>query len=75
MGESEVEFEADSLGQVLKGLIKRNGAVEDLLYDTRGRLRAYIVFYVNNVVQNPPDMARKLNDGDLVLLVSAAAGG
>ena len=75
IGESEIEFHADTLNQVIEGLIHRNGAVKDILYDSEGRLRTYISFYVNNVVQNPPDMSRKLNDGDLVLLVQAAAGG
>lgn len=75
IGESEVTFQADTLNQVIEGLIHRNGAVKDILYDHEGHLRAWILFYVNNVVQNPPDMSRKLNDGDLVLLVPAAAGG
>lgn len=75
IGASEVEFQADTLNQVVEILIHRNGAVKDLLYDPEGHLRGYIRFYINNVVQNPPDMSRKLNDGDLVLLVPAAVGG
>ncbi len=75
VGESEVELEADTLNDVVKSLIKKNGAVKDLLFDSQGQLRAYIQFYVNNLVQNPPDLSRKLNDGDLVLLVPPAAGG
>jgi molybdopterin converting factor small subunit len=75
IGESEVEFQADTLNQVIEGLIHRNGAVKDILYDPEGHLRGYVLFYINNVVQNPPEMSRKLNDGDLVLLVPAAAGG
>ena len=75
IGESELEFQADTLNQVVEALIRRNSTVKDILYDPQGRLRAWISFYVNNVVQNPPDMSRKLNDGDLVLLVPAAAGG
>ncbi len=75
IGESELEFQADTLKQVIEALIRRNGSVKDILYDPKGHLRAWISFYLNNVVQNPPDMSRKLNDGDLVLLVPAAAGG
>ncbi len=75
VGESEVELEADTLNDVVKSLIKKNGAVKDLLFDSQGQLRGYILFYVNNSVHNPPDLSRKLNDGDLVLLVPPAAGG
>jgi molybdopterin synthase sulfur carrier subunit len=75
VGESEVELEADTLNDVVESLIRKNGAIKDLLFDSQGQLRAYIQFYVNNSVQNPPDLSRKLNDGDLVLLVPPAAGG
>jgi len=33
------------------------------------------MFYINNTAQNPPELPRKLNDGDLILLVPTAAGG
>ncbi len=75
MGESEIEVEADTLNDVLNSLIDRNGALEELLFDSKGLLRSNILFYVNNSVQNPPELSRKLNHGDLVLLVPPAAGG
>ena len=75
IGESEIEVQASSLNEVLQKLINKNGAVKDLLFDTDGQLRGYTLFYVNNAVQNPPDLSMKLNDGDLVLLIPAAAGG
>lgn len=75
VGESEIELQANTLNEVVQTLINRSGAVKDLLFDSQGQLRGYTLFYVNNIVQNPPDLSRKLNDGDLVLLVPAAAGG
>ena len=75
VGESEIELQANTLNEVVQTLIDRSGAVKDLLFDSQGQLRGYTLFYVNNMVQNPPDLSRKLNDGDLVLLVPAAAGG
>jgi len=45
------------------------------LIDAKGKLRSYTMFYINNTPQNPPELARKLNDGDLILLVPTAAGG
>ncbi len=75
IGESELELEADTLKDVVESLIDKNGAVKDLLFDTQGQLRSYILFYINNSIQNPPDLSRKLNDGDLILLIPPAAGG
>jgi len=75
VGESEIEIEATTLNEVVQSLIEKQSAVRELLFDSKGRLRGHILFYVNNTVLNPPDLARKLNDGDLVLLVPPAAGG
>jgi len=75
VGESEIEVQASTLNEVLETIINKNGAVKDLLFGPEGQLRGYTLFYVNNMVQNPPDLSMKLNDGDLVLLVPAAAGG
>lgn len=75
LGESEIELEAATINDVVQSLIRRQSAVRDLLFDSHGALRRYTLFYVNNTVLNPPDLARKLNDGDLVLLVPPAAGG
>lgn len=75
VGESEIDLEADTLNGVLQTLIKRNSDVKGLLFDSQGQLRGYTLFYINNTVQNPADLSRKLNDGDLVLLVPPAAGG
>jgi MoaD family protein len=75
LGESEITLEATTLNDVVQSLVDKQNAVKDLLFDSHGRLRGGILFYVNNTVSNPPDLARKLNDGDLILLVPPAAGG
>lgn len=75
LGQSEIEIEAATLKDVVQSLINMHSAVKNLLFDSHGELRGYTLFYVNNSVLNPPDLARKLNDGDLVLLVPPAAGG
>jgi len=75
VGLSEIELEAGTLNEVVQSLVERKPAVRELLFDAEGRLKGYTFFYVNNTVQNPPDLSRKLSDGDLVLLVPPAAGG
>jgi MoaD family protein len=74
-GRSEIELEASTIKDLLQSIITKKNAAKDLLFNSQGKLRSYILFYVNNTVLNPPDLARKLNDGDLVLLVPPAAGG
>jgi molybdopterin converting factor small subunit len=75
LGQSEIELEANTLNDVIHALISTNASVKEVLFDRHGNLRNYTMFYINNAAQNPPELARKLNDGDLVLLVPTAAGG
>ena len=75
VGQSELEMEANTLSDVIESLISRHGNLKDLFYDSKGVLRGYTLFYVNNKVQNPLNLATKLNNGDLVLLIPPAAGG
>lgn len=75
LGESEIELEAATLNDIVQSLISIQSRVKDLLFDSHGALRRYTLFYVNQSVVDPPDLSRKLNDGDLILLVPPAAGG
>lgn len=75
IGQSEIEVEAITLNDVVQSLIERRDTVKPLLFDTDGKLRSQILFYVNNSILKPVDLARKLNHGDIVLLVPPAAGG
>ena len=75
IGQSEIEIEAGTLNEVVQTLVERRNTVKSLLFDSNGKLRSQILFYVNNSILNPVDLARKLNHGDLVLLVPPAAGG
>jgi len=75
VGGSEVELEANTLTEMLQSLMNKHTNLRDLLFDSKGNIRHHILLYVNNAVQNPPDLSRKLNDGDLILLIPPAAGG
>lgn len=75
LGESEMQLEANTLNDVVQSLIAKNESVRPVIFDQQGKLRGYTMFYINNAAVNPPELTRKLNDGDLVLLVPTAAGG
>jgi molybdopterin synthase sulfur carrier subunit len=75
VGESELEIEANTLSDVVESLINRQGSLKELFFDSKGSLRQYILFYLNNRVQNPPNLTTKLSNSDLVLLIPPAAGG
>lgn len=75
LGESEMQLEANTLNDVVQSLIAKNESVRQMIFDQQGKLRGYTMFYINNAAVNPPELTRKLNDGDLVLLVPTAAGG
>jgi len=75
VGQSELEIEANTLNELIQALIQRHSSLKELIFDSQGKLRGHMFFYINNTVQDPPSLSRKLNDGDLVLLVPSAAGG
>jgi len=75
VGQSDIELEADTIAALLQSLIQMNAKIQEEIHDAHGGLRGNITFYVNNKVLNPTDLSRKLNDGDLILIVPIAAGG
>jgi len=75
IGQSELDVEANTLNDVVTALIDRQRGLNEMFFDSQGKLRSYTLFYVNNKVQNPPHMLEKLNDGDLILLIPTATGG
>jgi len=75
LGESEIQLEANTLNDVIQSLIAKNESVRPVIFDQQGKLRGYTMFYINNAAVNPLELTRRLNDGDLILLVPTAAGG
>jgi molybdopterin converting factor small subunit len=68
-------MQAYTLNDVISSIISRDQSVKGVFFDANGGMRSYTTVYINNIAQNPPELARKLNDGDLVLLIPTAAGG
>lgn len=75
LGQSELEVEAYTLNDIVESLINAQGNLKELFFDSKGNLRSYALFYVNNKLQNPPNLNMKLSNGDLLLLIPPTAGG
>ena len=75
VGESELEIEANTLSEVVESLIKRQSSLKELFFNSKGCLRGYVQFYLNNRIQDSPNLAMKLSNNDLLLLIPPAAGG
>ena len=75
IGQSEIELNVDTLDDLVRSLVSKQESIRSLFFDAAGKLRSYTMIYINNTAQNPQELSRKLNDGDLILLVPTAAGG
>jgi MoaD family protein len=75
VGSGEVQIDAGRLGDVVRWLTEEYPKLKDVLYNEKGDLRAYALYYVNNKHVNPVELDRQLVDGDVVLVVPPAAGG
>ena len=75
-GSGEITLTANNLGELLRTLADRYGKMErNVLFDEAGRLREYVLVYINKVLQKPLDMSVPLRDGDLVLVIPPVSGG
>ncbi len=76
-GVSETQVEAVSLSSALQALALKHGdQFKDLVFDGNGRLRNYLLVYVNNRhVPDPLSSSSQLKEGDLLLLIPPIGGG
>ncbi len=75
-GQSVVELEAASVGELLDALGARHAELATRLRDESGRLRGHVRVYVNDEdVRFLEENATPLKTGDTVAIVPAIAGG
>ena len=75
-GESELQVEGGTVGEVLDALFERHGELRDRLSDDNGGLRRFVNVYVDGEdIRFADGLETTVADGDEVQILPAVAGG
>src|SRR5262245_35358976 len=75
-GESAVEVEGRTIGELLSGLTARYPDLKKHLYDANGNLRSFVNVYVNDEdIRHQQQEKTIVKDGDDISIIPAIAGG
>jgi molybdopterin synthase sulfur carrier subunit len=75
-GESELQVEGATVGEVLDALFERHGELRDRLSDDNGGLRRFVNVYVDGEdIRFADGLETTVADGDEVQILPAVAGG
>ena len=72
---AEVRCEGVTVGECLGDLARRHPDVEQLLFDTRGKLLPAVYVFVNMEGMYKADLAKAVTDSDELILAVLATGG
>ena len=74
--QAEVELEAASVGELVESLEQAYAGIKEKLTDESGDVRRYVNIYINDEdISCLHGKETALNDGDVVSIVPAIAGG
>ena len=74
-GMDVVEVDGNSVGECLDDLVKRFPAMEKALFDKNGKLLNVIEIYHNLGSAYPDELARPVENGDVIHITLLLAGG
>jgi len=75
-GNSQIEVEGTTAGEVLERLIERHEDLRGQLYNDRNRLRNFVNVYLNDEdIRYANGVETPVKDGDRMMIVPAMAGG
>ncbi len=75
-GEEEVTVEGKSIQEVIDNLETNFSGFKERLCDENGQIRRFINFYLNDEdIRFKDNQETTINDGDLISIVPAIAGG
>jgi molybdopterin converting factor small subunit len=73
---SSVSLEADTVGNLLRGLVEQHPALGKHLYNEQGKLRSFVNVYLGDEdIRYLDGEDTPLRDGDTVSIIPAIAGG
>ena len=70
-----VEVQGKNVGECIEDLIEQFPGIEPKLFEKRGELHNYVEIYVNTESSYPEELAKPVNDGDILSITLMIAGG
>ncbi|MFH1124939.1 MAG: ThiS family protein [Pseudomonadota bacterium] len=74
-GQETVDVEGNTVGECLKGLVKKFPDMAGSLFDKKGKLLNIVEVFVNLESAYPNELAKPVKDGDDIHLTLMLAGG
>jgi len=74
-GEEFVMVKGKNVGQCIEQLVVRFPGLKDWIYGKDGKLNNIVDIYVNMESAYPEELAKTVNDGDEIHIITAVAGG
>lgn len=75
-GQGEVQIEASTIAELIDNLEKEFPGIKERLVEETGEIRKFVNFFVNDEdIRFLDGKDTKLNDGDIVAIIPAIAGG
>ncbi len=75
-GSSDVDLEAKTIPEAVRGLVKQYPQLAQRLCDSKGRIKKYVRFYINQeVIETDKYQSLSLKEDDLISIIIPVAGG
>ena len=70
-----VEVNGSTVGECLDHMVEQFPGIEKMLFEQKGKLRAYVGVYINGKDAYPGELANPVKDGDEIYVLYIIGGG